>query len=168
MRLTLGLLLWLAATAPAAQSETIVVEAEEFSKLAGWRPVSSFYLGGIPCSGGNMIRCGGGEAFTTIRIPAAGTWHVWVRSHGAPSRGVRVRVGQTLLPAEIGKAKVNWTLAGHTELPAGPVTLALIDAKGGPYMDAVVRPAGDQGPSVRRCHWRRGSNASHRPGDLSP
>jgi len=43
MRLTLGLLLWLAATAPAAQSETIVVEAEEFSNLAGWRPVSGFY-----------------------------------------------------------------------------------------------------------------------------
>jgi len=138
MRLTLGLLLWLAATAPAAQSETIIVEAEEFSNLAGWRQVSSFYLGGIPCSGDNMIRCGEGEASTTIQIPAAGTWHVWIRSHGAPSRGVRIRVGQTLLPAEMGKARVNWTLAGQAELPAGPVALALIDAKGGPYVDAVV------------------------------
>ena len=47
MRLTSSLLLSLVAIAPAAQSETIVVEAEEFSNLAGWRPVSGFYLGVI-------------------------------------------------------------------------------------------------------------------------
>ncbi len=122
----------------AADVEPVVIEAEEFLNLAGCRVVSSLYLRGTPCSNGKMIRCGDGEPSTTIQIPTAGAWHVWVQSHGAPGRSVRVRIDDATLATELGTAEANWTRAGKIELPAGPASLVLTDSKGGPYVDVIL------------------------------
>jgi len=119
---------------------TVFVECESFTELGGWTvdPQSMRQLGssyvmahgyGVPV----------GDAVTTVRIPSAGTYAVWAKTRnwnaewtaGAAGR-FQVRVGDTLLPTElgIGDREWRWVKAGTVTLAEGPVELALHDLTG--------------------------------------
>jgi hypothetical protein len=55
------------------------------------------------------------------RVPAAGTYHLYVRSHGAPGSAFRVAVGDRVIDHDVGTAPMRLERAGTFELRAGEV-----------------------------------------------
>ncbi len=59
----------------------VLVEASGFAKLGGWKLDTQHYLQ----MGGNYLLAHGmgqpvQDATTTVSLPSAGTWHLWVRN----------------------------------------------------------------------------------------
>jgi hypothetical protein len=99
--------------APVTQAaKPIVVEAEDLRFPKGWRVVDADYLAGTPCSENGMLRCGPGEAFGSIDVPETGDYHVWLRAHGEPRRGVRVRIAAQTLAGIGGTRNAAWSNVG--------------------------------------------------------
>jgi len=143
MRKLLLLLLGCAALAAAqpVRPPGVFVEAESFDNLGGWvvdqqfmdQMGSAFLLAhgmGVPVA----------DASTTIEVPAAGSYHVWVRTRdwvapwgapGAPGR-FQLLVNGKALPATFGTegASWHWQHGGTVALKKGRAELRLRDLTG--------------------------------------
>lgn len=124
-----------------ARSATVLVEAETFAERGGWvvDPQAMDVMGSP-----YLLAHGLGEpvadAVTTVSVPRAGTYRVWVRTmdwvarwkaQGAPGK-FRVLVAGKPLPFTFGTqgADWHWQEGGTVTLTAGPVPVRLHDLTG--------------------------------------
>jgi hypothetical protein len=140
LRLAACLGLFLAAS-PAAPAATVLVEAESFSDRGGWKLDTQFiHEMGSPYLLAHGLGRPVADATTTVTIPSAGRWHVWVRTKdwvarwnapGTPGR-FQLLVDGTPLEASFGTAGAEWGWqpGGSVTLPAGEVSLVLHDLTG--------------------------------------
>lgn len=156
-----------AAVAPAA---TVLVEAESFADRGGWSLDTQFIREmGSPYLLAHGLGVPVADATTTVRIPAAGRYHVWVRTKdwvarwqapGAPGK-FQVLVDGTPLPATFGTAGAEWGWqpGGAVTLPAGEVRVALRDLTGfDGRCDCLAFTTGAEPPpndSAILAAWRR-------------
>src|ERR1035438_333756 len=130
-----------AATRMAASNPHLVlVEAESFASLGGWVIDQQFTdQMGSPFLLAHGMGTPVEHARTDPVIPAAGTYHVWVRTRdwvaewkapGAPGR-FKLEVNGKTLAATFGTEgdKWHWQDGGNVELPQGKIALALHDLK---------------------------------------
>ena len=122
-------------------ADPIFIEAESFSKHGGWSLDTQFVIG---MGSSYLLAHGVGkpveDATTECAIPAAGKYHVWVRTKdwvapwkatGKPGR-FQLLVNGKPLPTEFGTegAEWHWQDGGTLELSAGTTKLALHDLTG--------------------------------------
>ncbi len=134
-------ILSLVAAALPAPAATVLVEAESFAERGGWSLDTQFIRQmGSPYLLAHGLGTPVVDASTTVRIPAAGTWHVWVRTKdwvarwqapGTPGR-FRVLIDDKPLEVTFGTegAQWGWQSGGTVSLPAGEVKIALHDLTG--------------------------------------
>jgi len=116
----------------------LYVDAEDFDDYGGWRMDTQF----VHLMGSAFLMATGigepvADAVTTIDVPNAGRYHVWVRARNwvkdhAPGR-FQVLVGGKALPKEFGAAdtdKWTWEKGGAVALDGGKLELALHDQTG--------------------------------------
>ena len=144
--------------AAAAGRSVVWIEAEAFAQTGGWSNDSQYVdLMGSPCLLATGIGKPVADAVTVAKIPADGTYRLWVRcrdwlaSHH-PGR-FSVLVGPKASPVTFGRAeteKWQWIDGGTFELSKGDVEVRLRDLTGWwGRCDAVVlaagafKPAGD-------------------------
>ena len=115
----------------------ILVEAEDFDHYGGWVLDNQFELEmGSPY----LLAHGNGkpvaDATTTIEIPDAGEYNVWVRSKdwvpGHHPGTFTLAVNGSNLPTIFGSHDQDWSWepAGKVGLPSGRISLTLIDLTG--------------------------------------
>ena len=124
-----------------ASAQGIFLETENFPVKGGWQVDQQFMdLMGSPY----LIAHGMGkpveDASTTVDIPEAGVYHVWVRSYNWTSPwtaangpgAFRVKIQGKPMKGILGNAgnKWGWQYAGNVKLKAGPCALALSDLTG--------------------------------------
>ena len=121
--------------------QTLLIEAERFADCGGWVDDSQFMdRMGSPFLLAHGLGVPVGDATTTVEFPAAGMYHVWVRTRdwvapwnapGTPGRFQLVVDGKTL-PSVFGtrRADWHWQDGGKVEIPGGKVTVALHDLTG--------------------------------------
>jgi hypothetical protein len=63
--------------------------------------------------------------YARAAIPEAGTYHVFVRSHGGEATSFRVSIGDKQTSAVFGNAPLSWKPGGSFELKNGPVDVVL-------------------------------------------
>ena len=120
----------------------VLVEAEAFASHGGWTLDTQFIdIMGSPYLLAHGLGTTVADATTTVDIPAAGQWHVHVRTKdwvapwqatGAPGR-FRVSIDGQPLPQELGNtgAEWHWQNAGTVTISQpGPHKLALQDLTG--------------------------------------
>ncbi len=84
------------------------------------------------------------QAYPSARadIPAAGTWHLFVRSHGDAATSFRVSIGDRQTQAVFGNAPLAWKAGGTFDLAKGRVDVALtrvvLGQNAGPVFDVLV------------------------------
>jgi len=149
---------FLATAAAGADPSVVWLEAETFATTGGWSNDSQYVdLMGSPCLLATGVGKPVADAVTTAKVPAKGTYRLWVRckdwlvSH-SPGR-FSVRVGGKPSAVTFGKAERDtwqWIDGGTFDLSAGDVEVRLKDLTGWwGRCDAVVlatedfRPAGD-------------------------
>ena len=130
---------WLVATGLAANAgDGILVEAEGFTDKGGWSVDQQFVEQmGSPYLLAHGLGKSVANAATSVTIPAAGTYRVWVRTKNwvpgdwkAPGR-FHVLVNGRRLEAEFGTLEGwRWQDGGTVELPAGAARLELQDLTG--------------------------------------
>lgn len=128
---------YLVAQAPAGDG--ILVEAAGFANPGGWKLDTQHYqqMGGV-----YLLAHGMGKpvanASTRVNVPAAGTWHVWVRTRDwckgdweSPGR-FKVHINGKPLDIVFGcqNKAWHWQAGGKVALPAGKATIALEDLTG--------------------------------------
>lgn len=134
-----AILLLLAAGTTLATAGTILVEAESFATAGGWKAdtqsveqMGSVYL--LAHGLGKPVA----DAQTTVTVPAAATYRVWVRTRNwapgaweAPGR-FQLAVNGTTLTTVFGAAGETWQWqdGGSVALAAGTTALALKDLTG--------------------------------------
>ena len=171
LRLAACLGLFLAAS-PVAPAATVLVEAESFSDRGGWKLDTQFiHEMGSPYLLAHGLGRPVADATTTVTIPAAGRWHVWVRTKdwvarwnapGTPGR-FQLLVDGTPLETSFGTAGAEWGWqpGGSLKLPAGEVSLALHDLTGfDGRCDCIAFTTGPEPPpndSEILPAWRRGA-----------
>ena len=121
--------------------EPLFIEAESFADHGGWSLDTAFTnVVGSPYLLAHGLGKAVADAKTTLRVPVAGKYRVWVRTkdwvapwkaEGAPGR-FQLAVNGKLLPTEFGTSGAEWAWqeGGAIELPAGEVPLALHDLTG--------------------------------------
>jgi len=125
-----------------AESKMVVdgflyVDAEDFDEYGGWRMDTQFvHLMGSPFMMATGIGTPVEDARTTIQVPKAGNYHVWVRARNwvkdhFPGR-FQVLVNGKAFPREFGTARTDqWTWEKGGTVPLdGKTTLALRDVTG--------------------------------------
>ena len=137
-------LLGLSAAPPAfanAAETTVLVEAESFAEHGGWQLDTQFiHEMGSPYLLAHGLGAPVADASTTVSIPTAGRYRVFVRtkdwvarwkSPGTPGR-FQLALNGTPLATEFGTegAEWHWQAGGEVDLPAGDNTLALHDLTG--------------------------------------
>jgi hypothetical protein len=158
--------------AVAAPPEIVLVEAESFAEHGGWSLDTQFIREmGSPYLLAHGLGTPVADATTTVTIPTAGTWHVWVRTKdwvarwkapGTPGR-CEVVVNGKRLDTTFGTkgAEWGWQAGGEVTLPAGDVTLGLHDLTGfDGRCDCIALTTGPEPPpndSSILPGWRRKS-----------
>jgi hypothetical protein len=129
-----------AATLPSTAA-TLLVEAESFTDHGGWTLDTQFIREmGSPYLLAHGLGTPVADATTTVTIPEAGAWHVWVRTKdwvarwkapGTPGR-FEVLIDGKKLDKTFGTegAQWGWQAGGTVELPKGEVSLAIHDLTG--------------------------------------
>jgi len=151
-------------------AETVLVEAESFDQHGGWSLDTQFITSmGSPYLLAHGLGTPVDDATTTVQIPVAGTYQVFVRTKdwvarwkapGQPGR-FQVLVNGKPLEATFGTtgAEWNWQAGGKVELAAGKVTLGLHDLTGfDGRCDAIVLTTAATPPpseSAELASWRR-------------
>jgi len=115
----------------------LYVDAEDFDEYGGWRMDTQFvHLMGSPFLMATGIGTPVEDARTTIQVPKAGDYHVWVRARNwvkdhFPGR-FQVLVNGKAFPREFGTARTDqWTWEKGGTVPLdGKTTLALRDVTG--------------------------------------
>jgi len=123
------------------RAETIFVEAEGFTNLGGWSLDTAFtHIVGSPYLLAHGLGHPVDDATTTVQVPVAGKYRVWIRTKdwvapgkapGAP--GVfQLLIHGKLLPTRFGTEGANWhwQAGGEIDLPAGELSIALRDLTG--------------------------------------
>lgn len=126
--------------AKAATGSGVLVEASNFANTGGWKIDTQHYQQ----MGGNYLLAHGmgqpvADATTTVEIPEAGQWQVWVRNRDwcpgewqAPGR-FQVSIGGETLEATFGAGESGWHWESGGSIAidqAGPVEIALKDLTG--------------------------------------
>ena len=125
----------------AGSAQGIFVEAEQFADKGGWSVDQQFMdQMGSPYLIAHGLGKPVADAVTTIQIPEAGLYHIWVRSYNWTSPwteavgpgSFRVKMQGTPLKGIVGNSgnQWGWQYAGNRRLKAGPCTLALTDLSG--------------------------------------
>ena len=157
-------------SASAASAVTLLVEAESFEDRGGWKLDTQFIREmGSPYLLAHGLGRPVADATTTVRIPTAGTWHVWVRTKdwvarwkapGTPGR-FQLLVDGEPLGATFGTegAEWGWQPGGTVDLPASEISLALHDLAGfDGRCDCIAFTSGPEPPpndSAILPGWRR-------------
>lgn len=151
----------------AVPSRDLLIEAEDFDDLSGWTVDSQFEVQmGSPYLLAHGLGRPVGDASTTVEVPAAGSYAVWVRAKdwapsGHPGR-FTLTVSGSLVGGELGANGRDWAweLVGSVDLEAGETTLVLHDLTGfDGRCDAVFLsadgtvPVDGAGPDAQA--WRR-------------
>ena len=130
-----------AARIAGSNPHVVLVEAESFASLGGWVIDQQFTdQMGSPFLLAHGMGTPVEAARTEAVIPAAGAYHVWVRTRdwvaewkamGAPGR-FKLEVDGKTLAATFGAEgdKWHWQDGGNVELPQGKIALALHDLTG--------------------------------------
>lgn len=151
--------------------DTVLVEAESFRDLGGWSLDTQFIeIMGSPYLLAHGLGTPVRDAETTVTLPAAGTWRVFVRTKdwvarwnapGTPGR-FQLRVNGKPLPVEFGTRGKEWSWqeGGSVEVSSPEVQLALRDLTGfDGRCDAILftRSASYRPPEDPRplAPWRR-------------
>jgi len=143
MRLFQGMVFGIAfgLSAAAAPGATVLVEAESFAEPGGWSLDTQFIREmGSPYLLAHGLGTPVADATTTVKIPAPGTYHVWVRTKdwvarwkapGTPGK-FQVLVDGKPLQTTFGTkgAEWGWQPGGTVTLAAGEISLALRDLAG--------------------------------------
>ncbi|NBU42327.1 MAG: FAD-dependent oxidoreductase, partial [Planctomycetia bacterium] len=136
-----GALVILSSAAASAHAATILVEAEGFADHGGWT-LDTQFIGemGSPYLLAHGLGRPVADATTTITVPEAGTYRVFVRTKdwvarwqapGTPGRFQVVVAGKPLEQTfGTSGATWDWQPGGTVALPAGEVALALHDLTG--------------------------------------
>lgn len=152
-----------------AQSRTVLVEAEGFDTIGGWKVDTQFVetMGSV-C----LIAHGMGkpvaDAVKQVTFPAAGDYRVWVRTRNwvpgnwqAPGR-FQLRVQGELLPSEFGTTSESWAWqdGGTVTITSTTASLELHDLTGfNGRCDAIAFIAGSDSPPpadpAELKSWRR-------------
>ena len=122
-------------------AEGIFVEAERFADKGGWCVDQQFMdQMGSPYLIAHGLGRPVADAVTTVEIPEAGLYHVWVRSYNWTSPwteavgpgAFRVKLQGKPLKSLVGTSGDHWCwqYAGNRRLKAGPCALALTDLSG--------------------------------------
>ncbi|MCO6456815.1 MAG: FAD-dependent oxidoreductase [Pirellulaceae bacterium] len=127
--------------ASGARAETVYVEAESFAAHGGWSlDTAIIHLIGSPYLLAHGMGRPVDDATTTVEIPRAGTYRIWVRTKdwvapwkapGAPGR-FQLLVNGAPVKETFGTegADWHWQAGGELRLAAGPCQLALHDLTG--------------------------------------
>ena len=127
--------------AASGQAATVLVEAESFAEHGGWSLDTQFIREmGSPYLLAHGLGTPVADATTTVKIPAAGPYHAWVRTKdwvarwqapGTPGK-FQVLVNGKPLETTFGTegAAWGWQAGGTVSLPAGEVKIALHDLTG--------------------------------------
>ena len=129
------------AAGPIASAATVLVEAESFTDHGGWSLDTQFIRElGSPYLLAHGLGKPVADATTKVTFPAAGTYHVWVRTKdwvarwnapGTPGRFQVVVNGQPLAETFGTKgAEWGWQNGGTVTVPAGEATVAMHDLTG--------------------------------------
>ncbi len=157
---------------PAVENQrTVLIEAEGFEHLGGW-VVDQQYMDqmGSPVLLAHGLGRPVEDAETTVEVPAAGEYCVWVRNRdwaatfhalGTPGK-FQLLVGGKALETTFGteRAEWHWQAGGTVKLPAGKTALALHDLTGfdGRCDAIVLATAADFAPpndDPAMADWRR-------------
>lgn len=131
----------LVSCAPANDTPGVLVEAENFAAKGGWSVDQQFtFEMGSPYLIAHGMGIPVADASTEVTLPAAGEYHVYVRTYNWTSPwsdksgpgAFRISVGDTQLETTLGaegKAWM-WQYAGAATLPEGNVNISLHDLTG--------------------------------------
>lgn len=130
-----------ACTSAPATSEGILVEAENFADKGGWSVDQQFtFEMGSPYLIAHGMGCPVGDASTKVTVPAAGQYHVYVRTYNWTSPwsdksgpgAFTISVGDSDLDATLGcqGSQWEWQYAGAADLPKGQAEITLHDKTG--------------------------------------
>ena len=121
------------------ESNGVLIEAESFDDFGGWKLDTQF----IHSMGSAYLLAHGlgkpvAPATTTVKLPGAGRWHVWVRTRNwvpgdweAPGRFKLAIDGKPLEPVfGQGDGRWQWWRGGSVALDEPKVELSLIDLTG--------------------------------------
>ena len=75
---------------------------------------------------------------TEVRIPEAGTYHLYARSRGARGSSFRVALGKQVSPSVAGGDAFSWKRVEKFDLPEGPVKLRITRIFTAPALDVLV------------------------------
>ena len=137
----LPLVICLLALALPVAAQSVFVEAESFADKGGWSVDQQFMdQMGSPYLIAHGMGVPVADASTTVEIPEAGLYHVWVRTYNwtAPwTKAVgpgafRVKINWKPLKGIVGASGNcwEWQYVSNRRLKAGPCTLALSDLSG--------------------------------------
>jgi hypothetical protein len=161
-----GIAFWASFSAWAQDHHVIWLETEKFENRGGWVNDAQF----VDQMGSPFLLAIGLEgpvqdASTTVNVPKAGRYRVWVRNRDwlpeySPGK-FQVILGDRAIEHVFGANKKGewiWEDGGIVELPAGPLTVKLHDLTGHySRCDAIVlsddpafRPSDDLGPLARQ------------------
>lgn len=122
---------------PVAADHHILLEAEEFDDFGGWTLDSQFEVEmGSPYLLAHGLGVPVADATTTVDVPQAGSYRVWVRAKDwVPSHHpgrFAVSINGERLPVELGANGRDWSWedAGRIDLAGGPATINLTDLTG--------------------------------------
>ena len=117
----------------------LLIEPETIApRPSTWRVVTREWLR-TGCTAGNALLMGGdGEAAVELRLPSAGRYRLWVRSHGARDRSFRVSVGGRRSEVVFGDARMAWRDGGEFDLAGERVEVRLAEASKNPYCDCLL------------------------------
>lgn len=120
-------------------SDSVLIEAESFQNPGGWKVDTQFiHIMGSPYLLAHGLGRPVAPAQTTVTLPAAGRWFVWVRTKNwvpgpweAPGQ-FKLSVNGQALPHVFGAGagEWNWESGGAVELDSATVSLSLIDLTG--------------------------------------
>lgn len=124
-----------------AHERGILVEAESFAQKGGWQIDQQFMdVMGSPYLIAHGLGIPVADASTTVEVPAAGTYHVYVRTYNWTSPwtqkkgagGFSLSINGKKVAAELGCTgnQWEWQPAGRVALKAGKATLRLHDLTG--------------------------------------
>ena len=158
------------AIAATAHAQAILVEAESFDDVGGWSLDTQFIREmGSPYLLAHGLGKPVADATTTVKFPATGTFHVFVRTKdwvarwkapGQPGK-FQLLVNEKPLAATFGTegATWNWQNGGTVEIAGAKVKLALHDLTGfDGRCDAIYFPKNEKAPpndKEIRPGWRR-------------
>jgi len=152
-----------------AMPDAILIEAESFDDLGGWTLDTQFiHSMGSPYLIAHGLGRPVAPARTTVTLPGAGRWHVWVRTKNwvpgpweAPGR-FRLSINERELEHAFGAGdgEWGWEPGGATEVDSTEVSLSLVDLTGfDGRCDAILWTQDESlipdNSSEPMCEWRR-------------